>query len=192
MNTTTAAGHEHGDDSLYNKPGAQLSLHRIQKGYTLEYVASKLHLRVRLLELLEADQYEQMPEPVFIKGYVRAYAKLLHISPDPLIEVFNNHYVIEHDVERALWQNRREVNKAEHVVRWVTGIFALMVIAAVAIWWQTNKETQHMFSRHTQVEQAKVAVNNQSEAEIRLTDLSKMRSILSAETTTNDVESRRG
>ncbi len=64
------------DVSLNDSPGAQLAALREQHGYTAEYVASKLHLRVCMIERLEADDYQDMPEPVFIKGYLRAYAHL--------------------------------------------------------------------------------------------------------------------
>jgi cytoskeleton protein RodZ len=160
-----------------NKPGAQLAAIRNQQGYSTEYIAEKLHLRVKIIELLEADTYHSMPEPVFIKGYLRAYAKLLNVQADPLLEMFNNSYKIEQKSEKALWQSRREPNKAEHAIRWVTGIFAIIVLSAVTMWWYTNKDNEQLLpSSITRVDTSV----NKSESEIRLTDLSKMRSLLSS------------
>ena len=111
------------------KPGAQLAFERQQQGYSREYVAGKLHLRVRVIELLEADDYYGLPEAVFIKGYLRAYAKLLSISPDPLLDIFNLVYKQpERAPEKPLWQGQRETNKAEHAIRWLTGFFAVIVL----------------------------------------------------------------
>ena len=163
--------------STKDKPGAILASMRIQKGYTPEYVAGKLHLRVRIIELLEADDYPNMPEAVFIKGYLRAYAKLLETPYQPLVDLFNCHPSTDKKLERALWQSRRETNKAEHAIRWLTGVFAVVVLAAVAMWWQANKANENLFSTNIS---AAEPVRNQSETEIRLTDLSKMRSLLSA------------
>ena len=118
-----------------------------------------------------------MPEPVFIKGYLRAYAKLLDTPFQPLLDLFNCQPSTDRKLERTLWQSRRETNKAEHAIRWLTGGFALIVLAAVAMWWQANKDNEHLFS--TNVSSAE-PMHNQSETEIRLTDLSKMRSLLSA------------
>ena len=161
------------------KPGAQLAAARMQKGYTPEYVAGKLHLRLNTIELLEADDYENMAEPVFIKGYMRAYAKLLEIPFQPLLDIYNRtaNPGSDRKLEKALWQSRRETNKAEHAVRWLTGVFALVVMAAVAMWWNANKGNEHLFP--TNVSRVEPA-HNQSETEIRLTDLSKMRSLLSS------------
>lgn len=175
--TTQIAAHE-AEVYTQEKPGAQLAYARAQKGFTAEYVAGKLHLRVHVIQLLEADDYLNMPEPVFIKGYLRAYAKLLDIPYQPLLDTFNSqHAMPDRKLEKALWQSRRETNKAEHAVRWLTGVFAMVVLGAVAMWWQANKDTVHTFP--TDVSVAEPA-HNQSDTEIRLTDLSKMRSLLSS------------
>ncbi len=175
MNNTTT--HAEGEQPLA-KPGALLAAQRIHLGYTAEYVAEKLRLRVRIIELLEVDDYSKMPEPVFIKGYVRAYAKLLKIPSEPLLEAFNQLHSGERKIEKALWQSRRESNRAEHVIRWLTTVFAVGVLVAVAMWWHSNKENEHIFSKG--LTQSKVSTSSQSETEIRLTDLSKMRSLLSS------------
>jgi cytoskeleton protein RodZ len=172
-------------EDTQGKPGAHLAAVRLQKGYSPEYVAGKLHLRVRIIELLEADNYHSLPEPVFIKGYLRAYAKLLDVAVDPLIETFNNMYKTERAPEKALWQSRRETNKAEHAIRWLTGFFALIVLTAVAMWWYTNKDNERLFPAN--VSQA-TSSPSKTETEIRLTDLSKMRSLLSSRNQLESVE----
>jgi cytoskeleton protein RodZ len=161
---------------MENSPGAKLSEKRILKNYTVEYVANKLHLRVRMIELLENDDYNNMPEPVFIKGYLRSYAKLLGMDAEALIEDFRKLYSEERRTDKALWQSRRESNKAEHAIRWITSVFAVIVLVSVAMWWQANKENEHIFT--TSFNQASKTSSKLSENEIRLTDLSKMRSIL--------------
>ena len=175
MNTTLTS--DELSDDIQAKPGAQLAAIRLQKGFTTDYVAGKLHLRVRIIELIEADDYHSLPEPVFIKGYFRAYAKLLNVAPTPLLETFNSIYKSEPVAERTLWQSRRETNKAEHAIRWLTGSFAVLVLAAVAMWWYTNKDNERLFP--ATVSRAETSTSK-SETEIRLTDLSKMRSLLSS------------
>lgn len=176
MNTTIAM--DNLVDDLQDKPGAQLAKQRIERGFSPEYIAGKLNLRVRLIELLEADDYYNMPEPVFIKGYLRGYAKLLDLPEQPLLDVFNSIYkTSDRKTEKALWQSRRETNRAEHTIRWLTGLFAVVVLISVACWWYTNKDNENLFSANvSRVDDAP----NVSDTEIRLTDLSKMRSLLSA------------
>lgn len=164
-------------EDTQTKPGARLAAFRMQQGYDIDYVASKLHLRVRIIELLEADDYKNLPEPVFVQGYLRAYAKLLRLQPDIFVDLFTGMYTPESIPEKALWQSRRETPRGEHAIRWLTGFFAMIVLAAVATWWYTNKDNEQLFPANlTHAEASPV----KSETEIRLTDLSKMRSLLSS------------
>ena len=187
MNTTTTMDEIVEETQV--KPGARLAAMRIQMGFSPEYVAGKLHLRVRVIELLEADEYHSLPEPVFIKGYLRTYAKLLDIPSEPLLETFNSLYKSEPKSEKALWQSRRETNKAEHAIRWLTGFFAVIVLIAVAMWWHMNKDNERFFSANvSRVDNSP----NKSETEIRLTDLSKMRSLLSPRSQLDTAEKEGG
>jgi cytoskeleton protein RodZ len=44
-----------------------------------------LKLSVRQVEALERDDYSGFTGPVFVHGFIRNYAKLLNLDPDPLI-----------------------------------------------------------------------------------------------------------
>ncbi len=187
MNTTQTM--DEAEEQRDVKPGAKLAAGRVQQGYSTAYIAGKLHLRVRIIELLEADEYHSMPEPVFIKGYIRAYANLLGAAPQPLLDIFNGLYTVEQKSEKALWQSRRETNKAEHAIRWVTVFFAVIVLTAVAMWWYTNKDNERLFPSN--ISRADNSPSK-SETEIRLTDLSKMRSLLSSRSQLDTVEKEGG
>ncbi len=168
-------------------PGAELARIREKKGFTKEYVASKLHLRVKLIELLEEDNYAQMPEPVFVKGYLRAYAKLLSVCPEPYIAAFNHNFKPEKKPEKTLWQSKRESNRSELVVRIITTMVAISAMVAIAFWWQNNKQEQSYLSSKdpgvTSISTAEAgAVTNteNASAPAALTPLSKMQSMFSS------------
>lgn len=180
----TIATMDENDKRIDDRPGAQLAAVRTAKGYSIEYIASKLHLRVRVIELLEADDYSHMPDPVFVKGYLRAYAKLVDLNADSLLAIFNRHYAVEHKCEKApLWQSQRDTSRGEKAIRWVTTGFGLVVLVSVAIWWQKSKDNQVFFAKtaatNIQQEETKDATEY-AQSDIRLTDLSTMRSLLSS------------
>lgn len=158
-------------------PGAILKLMRQQKGFSQEYVASRLHLRVRMIELLEEDDYARLPQAVFVKGYLRAYAKLLSIEFQPLLDSFNADYAVEAKLEKALWQIKPEPNKAEKALRWFTALFAIIVLVAVAFWWQQSRQL-----KDTAPAEPKEMSMSSAHTEVRLTDLSKMQSYFSTNT----------
>lgn len=164
-----------------DNPGAQLANLREQKGYSIDYVANKLHLRARIIELIESGEFHLLPEPVFVKGYLRAYSKLLGVSPEPFLSVFNTQYTFEKKPEKALWQSKRESHKAEHFIRWFTLLFAIGVLVAVGIWWQKNRDSQPVYSVKKTVTDLSLnqsSATDQTTNELKLTDLSKMHSLL--------------
>jgi cytoskeletal protein RodZ len=174
------------DNIEMDNPGIELSSIRQQKGYSIEYVASKLHLRVRIIELIEDGAFHLLPEAVFVKGYLRAYSKLLGVSPDPFLAIFNDQYTVEKKPERALWQSKRESHKAEHLIRWFTVLFAIGVMVAVGIWWQKNRDTQQSFTaKETTTE---LSLSEPNTTELKLTDLSKMQSLLSPDSQMTPLE----
>lgn len=172
----TAGTHESIKAQSENAP-IPLSLLRSQKGYSIEYVANKLHLRVCIIELLENADFDSLPEPVFVKGYLRAYAKLLGVSPDPFLAQFNNQYDFEKKPERTLWQSRRQTPKADHVIRWFTLAFALAVMLAVGLWWQKNQDTQPDATR----EESSALSLKENQFTTGLTDISKVEALVNPE-----------
>jgi cytoskeleton protein RodZ len=66
-------------------PGSTLRAEREALGVTLREVSETLNLSIGIIQSIEADEYERLPGPVFARGYVRAYARLLDLEPDPLL-----------------------------------------------------------------------------------------------------------
>lgn len=77
-------------DRLAGEPrltlGKRLIRARKARGWTLGYVASQLHLPESTIEFLESDDYTQLPAEVYIKGYLRNYARLLRIPADEILQ----------------------------------------------------------------------------------------------------------
>lgn len=65
--------------------GAALAAAREAKGLTRNEVAERLKLSPRQIEALEAENWEGLPDPVYVRGFVRNYARLLELDADALI-----------------------------------------------------------------------------------------------------------
>ena len=66
-------------------PGSKLASTRNTLGWTVEQVAAQLKLAPRQIIALEADDYASLPEPAVVRGFIRAYAKLLKLDAAPLV-----------------------------------------------------------------------------------------------------------
>jgi cytoskeleton protein RodZ len=58
---------------------------REAQGTTLEDAAVRLRLMQRQIEAMETDDFESLGQPVFARGFVRNYARLLGLAPEPLL-----------------------------------------------------------------------------------------------------------
>jgi cytoskeleton protein RodZ len=66
-------------------PGALLGAERRRQGLSLGDIARQLKLSVRQIEALERDDYEVFAGMVFVRGFLRNYAKLLQLDADVLL-----------------------------------------------------------------------------------------------------------
>ena len=55
---------------------------------TREQTADILNLSVRMVRALEESKPDQLPERVYVNGYIRSYAKLLGLASQPLIDAW--------------------------------------------------------------------------------------------------------
>jgi cytoskeleton protein RodZ len=65
--------------------GQQLKRAREQKGLSVSAVADAQHLRPAVIHAIEDGDYEQIDSELFLKGYVRTYAKQVDLDPDAVI-----------------------------------------------------------------------------------------------------------
>ncbi len=68
--------------------GNKLQTAREAQGFTLEQIASKTRISESYLRALEADSLDQLPEHVFTKGFVRAYARSLELDEKECLRLF--------------------------------------------------------------------------------------------------------
>lgn len=66
-------------------PGKALAAQREAMGWTVEQVADQLKLAPRQVVALEAGDYASLPSPAVVRGFVRAYAKILRLDAAPLV-----------------------------------------------------------------------------------------------------------
>ena len=73
-------------DSGQSSVGQLLREAREAQGITVEEVAVRLRLMHRQVEAMEKDDFETLGQPVFARGFVRNYARLLGVAPDGLLK----------------------------------------------------------------------------------------------------------
>lgn len=68
--------------------GKQLIACREKAGLDLEQAADEMHLSTSLLRSLEKEEFARLPEPPYVRGYLRGYAKFSDTDPKELIRTY--------------------------------------------------------------------------------------------------------
>lgn len=68
--------------------GELLRRTRLDQGLNLQGVASYLHLTPRQVEALEAGRYEELPGEVYIRGFLKNYARFLGVNPNQVLALY--------------------------------------------------------------------------------------------------------
>lgn len=76
----------------YGSPGMAIRLAREKAGLSLDELATRTRLAKPTLEALENDAYEQLLEPVYVRGYYRKCASALGIDEAPLVAAYRAAY----------------------------------------------------------------------------------------------------
>jgi cytoskeleton protein RodZ len=74
--------------------GAWLRAQREARGVGLREIADSSKISLRYLEALETDRFDVLPAPVFTRGFLREYARVVGLDPD---EVVNLYLVVARD-----------------------------------------------------------------------------------------------
>lgn len=123
-------------------PGERLRKQREQRGLTLAQVSSELHVDQRMLAALEADDFAALGAPIFVKGHLRSYARLLGLDPAELIAEYEAAQqpsaptLVAHRPDGP----RMDEHRSQAWVGWFGWIFLLLLGLLLAGWWYYQQE----------------------------------------------------
>lgn len=117
--------------------GKRLRRAREARGLTLQEVAANLHLHVRTIEALEADDHDNLPAPIFVRGYIRNYAKLLQLDGDALIASYDDEAGHDPQLTPPL-QPPPQASSSDRPVKAMTYLLSLTLVLLLLAWWQSR------------------------------------------------------
>ena len=114
--------------------GAVLLEERRRQGLSLGDISRQLKLSVRQVEALERDDYSAYKGPVFVHGFIRNYAKLLGLDPQPLIRATDSMLNPTPAVAASAPPEREQLRPlgAVPVKRWLGPAILTVVIVGIA------------------------------------------------------------
>lgn len=126
--------------------GILLRAKREQKQLSIGEVSERLKLPARQIEALEQGDYNSLPEPVFVRGFLRSYGRFLNLEESTLNDALEN--VVPSEKVRKAIQRDGSLNFANETPKrpfptWIFGIIGVAIIGFGVYKWQTKSQMEH-------------------------------------------------
>ena len=117
-------------------PGPALAKAREGLGLTQEEVAERLRLAPRQVLALETDDYDHLPGPTYVRGYLRSYAELVGLALDPILEAYGHVPASSKASDLGSLAPKEQITSQHRHVRFATYVMVALIIALAVTWWQ--------------------------------------------------------
>ncbi len=81
--------------------GRQLQAAREARGYSVVEAAQGTHIRATYIAAMEQDRFEDLPAPVYARGFLRNYATFLGLDAEDLVATLDHALGTEHKPRRS-------------------------------------------------------------------------------------------
>ena len=138
---------EHQAELIPTRPGARLRHEREARGLTVEQVSTKTRVRERIVRAIESDDTDWIA-PVYLRGYVRAYAQGLGLDPEVLEAEARATSGCDPQLQSVFNVDRKR-GLAERWLKAGSYLVATALIAALV--WQVTQQAVQFSEVHNQV-----------------------------------------
>ncbi|MCB1775187.1 MAG: helix-turn-helix domain-containing protein, partial [Gammaproteobacteria bacterium] len=120
-------------------PGERLRAARISMGYDLARIASELHLTKSVVEALELDDYSGIEARVFVRGYLRNYARIVGMPVDSILRQFDEKWPDESPHQTMVKPSPRlpaDGGPGRGLAMIVTWVLVIGLLLLFLVWWR--------------------------------------------------------
>ena len=122
-------------------PGDLLQAGRVKMEMSIEDVATLMHLSRDIVKAIEANNFSDITAPIFVKGYLRAYAKIVSLDEDEMINLYVEFYSYEDPPIGSISNVAAQISVSDRRVKVITYLVITSLIVLLAIWWWTRYQT---------------------------------------------------
>lgn len=119
-------------------PGQILRAAREAKGLSTQQVADSLRLRNVVVEIIEADEYDKLSSPTFVRGYLRSFSKALEVDEKRVFEAYRAMgfgEVAASTITMQSFSKRKVRERNDSRLMLISYLIIAIVIAMAVIWW---------------------------------------------------------
>ncbi len=116
---------------------------RESASYSVAHVAARTYLKEEIINALEGDQFNQLPDDVFVKGYIRSYAKLLDMDSQELLTAYPSDRDVQTEtvVPQVKKYKKLHSSGVDPMVVWSSVTVVAILAGLLMTWWVYQEDT---------------------------------------------------
>ncbi|WP_029148784.1 RodZ domain-containing protein [Methylophilus sp. 5] len=122
--------------------GNVLKAAREAQGLSIHAVCSQLRLGIKQIQAIEQDDFDKLPQPSIVRGFIRNYARLLNIDVAPILEAYQRIVPNKAPLPLSVRSNasRSVIDKPVRVFRpqRLLTFLIFLILAAIAAYFYIN------------------------------------------------------
>lgn len=131
--------------------GHRLKTARKEKNLSTLDVARELRLDEKTILALESEDHNRLPASAFVCGYIRNYAKFMHLQPEPLVDYYKKEISddgLDPELKITKGKDIRKNINASNVFAPI-GVVLLLIVVAVGGWMLWDKFSTDLVEGNT-------------------------------------------
>lgn len=121
--------------------GSLLKLSREQLGVSVADIAGQLHLRPCIVEDIEADRFEQIASPIYVKGYVKNFARIVQADPKVIERCLVKQLPEACAPDMQSFSRKTTRQARDGRLMFVTYLIVFILLALLVLWWVQKSDT---------------------------------------------------
>lgn len=122
--------------------GQTLKSLREAQNLTLSDIAARMRLDPRVIAAIEAGDQQALPGALYVRGYLRGYARLVGMDPETAAEMYNEEMPsTPPDILPAMSRPSQRTSE-DAPVRLATAAVVALLGVLLVVWWQTTYRQQ--------------------------------------------------
>lgn len=115
--------------------GRLLKAHRLQQGCSIEEIARKTKITPTCLQQIENQDLNLLPQEVYVKGFLRAYAEAVGCDAGEVLRRYQNRC----GMQQQFCLNIKPTPEGNHFwLRFIIALISLLVVMGVTIYTHSN------------------------------------------------------
>lgn len=112
-------------------PGGLLAAARLRAGMSLEQVSKRSRVPLPALEAIEGDDWDALPAMVYVRGFLRLYAREVGLEPAAVIEALDATLAAHDRAEETAHRRAESAFRSERVNRLRTRVAYAVVVSVL-------------------------------------------------------------